>query len=223
MNKKKSNPLPVAKQARRKITFGRKLIFQTRSGKVRRFLLFWLLWERFTRSLWRLQTVPRAPYRLLEIRFTRHTGRAIDLPDGTHVSRGDPLIELHFRNRAILEAGRQIPIWQCMPLVGQSLRALACWMQEPGFPDGPRAIYSTTLLYRAAPRLGFTLRPRPKSMYARLERFFMMGLLVLYHWQGGARLLQGTTYETFPQETWMSRKELLRRYGGSGPLFPGEG
>lgn len=221
---KKSDPTPVAPgQVRRKISVGWKLAFQTRAGKARGFLLFWPLWESFTRSIWRLQPIPQAPRRLLEVRFTRHTSQAIDLPDGTHVNKGDPIIELHFRNQALLEAGEQVPIWRWMPLVVQSLKALACWMQEPDFPcpEEPLALYSTTLLYRAAPRLGFTLRPRPKSVRAHLERFFLMGLLVLYHQQGGARLLQGTTYGTYPQETWMSRAELLKRYGNSPSLLVG--
>jgi MFS family permease len=220
--RKASSLAPVAnEQAQRKIHIGWKLAFQTRAGKAHGFLLFWPLWEFLTRSIWHLQPIPHAPYDLLEVRFTRYTGKAIDLPDGTHVGKGDPIIELHFRNRAFLEVEGQAPTWRYMQLIAQNLRALACWMQEPDFPGDPLAIYGTTLLYRGAPRMGFTLRQRPKSVYVHLERFFMTGLLVLYHRQGGARLLQGTTYGTYPQQVWMSRKELLRRYGNSHTLFLG--
>jgi hypothetical protein len=220
--RKESSLAPVATgQDQRRINIGWKLAFQTRAGKARGFLLFWPLWDCFTRSIWRLQPVPHAPYHLLEVRFTRYTGKAIDLPDGTHVGKGDPIIELHLHNRALLEVEEQAPAWRYMQLIAQNLRALARWMQEPDFPGDPLAIYGTTLLYRAAPRLGFTLRKRPKSVHAYLERFFMTGLLVLYHRQGGARLLQGTSYGTYPQEVWMSREELLRRYGNSRSLFLG--
>jgi len=216
---KKSYPDPLGTdQALRKIPIGWKLAFQTRAGKARGFLLFWPFWERITHALWHLQPVPHAPYRLLEVRFVHYTGKAIDLPDGTHIGKGDPILELHFRNQAFLEMEEQVAAWRHLQITAQNLKALACWVQEPDFPGEPLAICGTSLLYRVAPRLGFTLRERPQRMFASLERFFMAGLLVLYHRRGDARLRQGTTYGTYPQEAWMSRTELLRRYGNAPSL-----
>jgi hypothetical protein len=207
--------IPATEQGNRRINIGWKLAFRTRAGKARGFLRFWLFYERITRSLWRLQSVPHAPHHLLEIRFIRYTGKAIDLPDGTHVGKGDPLIELHFRNRALLEVEEQASTWRYIQLSAQSLSALACWMQEPDFPGDACAIYGKTLLYRGAARLGFTLRECPKNVHSYLERFFLTGLMVLYHRKGSARLQQGTTYGTYPQEVWISRQDLLRRYGNA--------
>lgn len=189
-----------------------RLVFGSRSGQARGFLRFWTFWEWLTLRVMPHQPIPNAPYHVIEVQFGRYDAKPITLPDGTYVKRGDRIAVIHINNRAVARIAGQTP-WKLLRMLRGDLRALAQWVAAGGFPEGVRALYGYTLLGRSAPRLGFTTRTRPTSIRTRLDRFFLMGLMVLYNPRGRERLQHGTTYETEPIETWMSLGELLRRYG----------
>ncbi len=209
---------PTLKRAEgRRAGWGWRLARGTGRGAARGFLRFWPLWERFTLWLWHVQPVPGSPHGLFQVSIHRYKGRPITLPDGTSVAAGDPIMELHFANRVL--SGRKEG-WRPATLLmalSDELAVIADGYRKGVYPSKVRALYGVTILARGAPRLGFTLRPRPLNLHGRLERFFLKGLLALYSADGLARLARGSASgDLNPQEVWMSVETLLKRYAAFG-------
>jgi hypothetical protein len=197
---------------KRTAAFWRLVAGRSRSGRARGLLLAWRLWELLASRLWPAPPIPGAPYGIFRVRFARYKGPSFELPDGTSVRTGDLVGEFHLDNRTLVgntESGR----WDLFPRTRDDLRALARWSQMPDFPSAVQAFYGVTLLGRGAVRLGMVIHPRPLTVSARLERMYFSGLLLLYSNEGERRYNRGETRSVYPEEIWLSRRELMRRYG----------
>jgi MFS family permease len=199
---------------RRAPGWGWRLAGRTRGGQARGFLRFWPFWEWLMLTLMPVTPVPGAPHGLLGVHLTRYRGQPITLHDGTHIARGALVAELHFNNRRVTAAMSASSSWRFVHMLAEDMAALARWAAQPGEMARAEALIGVTLIGRASPRLGFTIRERPVTLHARLDRFFMQGLMAIYNPAGVERLERGATYTTYPVEVWMSRAELLRRYTG---------
>lgn len=169
----------------------------------------WWLWEQIARRLWPTFVVPGSPFGVLRIRVSKYRGRPVDLSDSIHIARGATICEVHCDNEALLSFSRRRS--DIYAAGRRELTAIADWVIHSEIPI--EAIYGVTLLGAAAARLGFHRRAMPSAGRARSDRLFMNGLLAIYSPDGIARLKRGGTLKALPEEIWMSRAELLRRYG----------
>jgi hypothetical protein len=175
-------------------------------------LLAWPRWEHLAHSMWPTRRIPGTLHDILRVRFVLYRGEVLTLPDLTEIRPGMIVGELHCNNQAIFDlvSGDHGNPYRA---ARQDLRCLARWIVRPGFDLNVQAFFGVTLIAKAAARLGFYVRARPPSLRRRLDRMFMTGLLVLYTPGGLSRIETGTTARSYPQEVWLSRRELLRRYG----------
>jgi hypothetical protein len=202
-----------ANRARQRIHPGWRFAARSGSGAGRGFLRVWLVWERIMRLFEPAQAAPGAPFALFIGHVRRYRGRGVLLPDGTMLTRGDRIIELHINNRAVTAFMRTGTMWDLLRALRADLAAIAAWVAHTPTLADIRALHGESLLGRAAPRLGFIVLPPRKNPYTWLNRFYFSGIIVIYHPHGLARLAQGHTRHTYPQEVWMSRRALRARYG----------
>lgn len=167
-------------------------------------------WEEFARKRWPLRDIPGCPFDLLKFRLEIYHGEEVTLPDGTKVLPSDVVGELHCNNRAILRLVQR----HQNPYIAarKDLERLESWLEQVDPAAKIQAFYGVTMLAPVAQRLGFFVRELPHGMKARLERFFMTGLLLIYTTDGMNRLDRGTTVKMFPREVWLTRRQMRSRY-----------
>ncbi len=189
------------------------------SGRALGLLSFWLFWEWLNRTLY--HPAPAQPGAFFRYVLSRHHGAAVTLADGTVVADGDPIAEIHLDNAEIarrLSSGEQSGratswAWVAIRQMASDLAALAA----PGrLPPEVRALHGVTLLASGTLRLGFEVRPLPKTLGNDFVRLYMLGLLRIYNPRGDVRLAQAEP-DAYPREIWLSRRALSECYSGPRP------
>jgi len=160
-------------------------------------LTVWLVWDWLISRLQGFRAARRGGF----VRYarTRRRGPATMLASGTIVRPGDPLIELHLDNRILMAAAASVPRWELRKPFLADLQALEAAIQT-GELEGAVAFHGVSLLGPLAQRLGFEVRALPRTRRWRLVRFYMVGLLAIYHpdgWRAAA-----ANADRWPTELW---------------------
>jgi hypothetical protein len=183
----------------------------TTLGMPRGILIVWPRWESVVRRIRRLAPVPGSRNRVLILRLAAYRGAPFTLPDGTPIKRGTRVCEMHCDNRVLARLALQGA--NPYRAARDDLRQLAAWMEETDPAGEIAGLYGVTIITKASQRLGFTIRELPHGLSARVNRWFMTGLLLIYTKGGMTRLSHGLTLRSWPCEVWLSRSSLRRLYG----------
>ncbi len=154
---------------------------------------------------------------LICVELTHHKGRAVKLSDGCEVRPGDPIIKLHLNNDWIAEkrqpgstlkkTGSPRGVICCFK---EGFRLLATQVANGKYGEVV-AVYGWTILHTGARRLGFQVIDLPNSLRIRLARFYIGGLMRLYHIRG-PKGYKPSRESLQVKAVWLSRAEFLRIY-----------
>jgi hypothetical protein len=150
----------------------------------------------------------------------RYKGPARVLNDGSEVKTGDTIVELHlnnawFKRRRNLNLSASQSPREFLGCFAQDLRFLAQQTVSGTFGN-IAALHGITLLHVAARRLGFQVDELPDSLWKKGARFYMAGLMQVYHLRGDeVSGLREKFWEL--KEIWLSRAALLTKYGPKHP------
>jgi len=176
--------------------------------------LLWPVLDRLLITSYRIKPVRTDS--IISVQLRRYKGYPITLGDGSKVKAGDKIIELHlnsawFRQRRKLSLVASRLHWEALHCFAKDLSYLAEQMVNGMFDSGVTALHGVTLLHTGTKRLGFQVMPLPTTLWKKLVRFYLTGLMQIHHPLGKERLkAMGKPLEV--KGVWLSRAELLRRY-----------
>jgi hypothetical protein len=152
---------------------------------------------------------------ILRVEVARHSGQTLRLRDGTEVRPRDRVGIIHLNNERVarlhgddqdVHAGLQFR----RDFVA-SLAELARQVAAMRRYEGVRAFTSETILHHGTQRAGFEILPLPNTLRSRLVAAYERAVLARYHPLG--RRGSGRARFSEARAIWISRDELLRRYG----------
>jgi len=179
-------------------------------------LMFWPLADRLLRIVRHIKPLIADDSGIIRFNVGHYKGPTRVLNDGTEVKGGDTIVEVHlnnewFKRRRTLNLTAPQSPRAFLGCYAQELRILARQVASGTFGEIV-ALRSITLLGVAARRLGFQIDEMPDSLWKKGARFYMAGLMQVYHLRGGdVPMLRDKAWEL--KEIWLSKASLLSKYG----------
>jgi peptidoglycan-N-acetylglucosamine deacetylase len=179
-------------------------------------LILWPVVDRLLRIVYRIRPLKADESGIIRFNFHHYKGPTRMLDDGSEVKTGDTIIEVHlnndwFKRRRNLNLSASQSPRAFLGCFAQDLHFLAQQIASGMFGD-ITALHGITILHVAARRLGFQIDELPDSLWKKGARFYMAGLMQVYHLRGDeVSGLREKTWEL--KEIWFSKEALLSKYG----------
>lgn len=152
--------------------------------------------------------IPTSEINCFLIEKVVYKGQTLQLADGTLISKGDLLAEMHVDNQKMSQIETS-DIRQMLRIIDHEIKAigLACKQEHPAF-DQVKAVYGRTVLYPLVVKKGFEIREMPSGMMKIFLSYWDNLIKVVFSSQKNKKFKRRE-----PKEIWMSRKTIIGRLG----------
>jgi len=187
-----------------------------RSVPPRFVLILWPVADRLLRATHHIRPLKADDSGIIRFSLYHYKGSSKVLDDGSEVKTGDTIMEVHlnnewFKRRRNLNLSASQSPREFLGYFAQDLRLIAQQITS-GMFGNVAALHGITLLHVAARRLGFQINELPDSLWKKGARFYMAGLMQVYHLRGDeVSGLREKHWEL--KEIWLSKAALLSKYG----------
>jgi len=179
-------------------------------------LIFWPVVDKLLRVIQGIKSLKADNNGIIRFSLGRYKGVTRVLNDGSEVKAGDTIMELHlnnewFKRRRRLNLGASQSPREFLGCLARDLHFLAEQVASGTFGNNIAALHGSTILHVGARRLGFQVDELPDSLWKKGARFYMAGLMQVYHLRGDeVSGLREKPWEL--KEVWLSKAALLSKY-----------
>lgn len=148
--------------------------------------------------------IPNSHYQCIYVDIHKYKGNKVLLSDGTVISKGDIVAEIHVNNKKM----KGIKIRQIVEILISELTNISNAMEYNKDYINVKAVYGRTVLFPIAKKVGFEVIDINK----KILKYF------LYVWDNIIkRVFSTSSKETFtikePKEVWISKQALIEKMG----------
>ncbi|GBF10983.1 MULTISPECIES: YkoP family protein [Tepidibacillus] len=177
----------------------------------------WRAFDFIYQHMTRLEYVDKENGNIFRVVFCKYHGPDLVTRDGTHISKGDPIVKLHIHNWGLANRLQGINNEARLGLitfriVKDSLPTLATYIEHHPKGNAVKAVIGTTFLHRGVNRLGFDVHPVPDLLRFRIKNQYLKLILFLIH-PNGIKRLKRKPEELVLKRVYISKNHLLNQYG----------
>ncbi len=172
----------------------------------------WMLWEKLFHVVFRLRPIGSAGF--FNYRIRKYSGYELKLQNGRELKPGDLIMEIHFENRMLVEAGMKskTSLQVAIRIIREIEKVLPDMARELAvIPKGDevKALYGVSMIHRGGESLGFEMFDLPKGLFAWSTNLYLRFMIRVVHPAGNERVREHSE-SLNPRMLIMERDTLLR-------------